>query len=176
MRLIGHILSLLLLPVCLTSIGCGTSNQSTVSSDLDPLLIVPKERVGLIQAGMTLAEIETLLGPSENPSFGSGKQRRAYPKLGLTLHLTSDGSKTLKSVHCGSDDPKEALVNNCKHSTIEEIGIGSSRDEVTNAYGPPSKIKTDWFGPTPEEGLYYESLGLRFLVTKGKIHGIIVFL
>ena len=68
------------------------------------------ERVGLIKAGMTLDEVEKIIGPSKDPTFGSGKQRREYPKLGLTIKLVSDGFKKVESVQCGSLDPNDNLV------------------------------------------------------------------
>jgi len=132
------------------------------------------ERVGLIKAGMTLDEVEKVMGPSKDPTFGSGKQRREYPKLGLTIKLVSDGSRKVESVQCGSLDPSDNLVKSSKHQTEEKLGIGSSRDKIIETYGHPSQIKKDWAGSTPEEALYYDSLGMRFFITSGKVHQIII--
>ena len=170
----GNVLSAILLLVCISYIGCSKSNQPSMSSDPNALLIVPKERVGQITPGMTLSEIEKVMGRSEDPTFGSGKQRRVYPKLGLTIKLVSDGSNKVESVQCGALDPNDVLVKSNNHLTAEKIGMGSSRDEIISAYGQPSQIKTDWVGTSPEEGLFYDSLGIRFFITSGKVHQIIV--
>lgn len=123
---------------------------------------------------MTLSQIENAMSPSQDPAFGSGEQRRVYRKLGLTVKLVSDGSKTVDSVQSGSLDPNDTLVKSNKYLTSKNIGMGSSRDEIISAYGPPSQIKEDWEGNTPDEGLYYDSLRIRFFVTTGKIHQITV--
>jgi len=91
------------------------------------------ERVGLIKAGMTLDEVEKIMGPSKDPTFGSGKQRREYPKLGLTIKLVSDGSKKVESVQCGSLDPNDNLVKSNKHQTKENLGVGSSLEKIIEA-------------------------------------------
>jgi hypothetical protein len=160
--------------ICFAIVGCGKNNQSSSHSDPNAFLIVPMERVGLIKAGMTLDEVEKVMGPSKDPTFGSGKQRREYPKLGLTIKLVSDGSRKVESVQCGSLDPNDNLVKSNKHQTEEKLGIGSSRDKVIETYGQPSRIKDDWAGTSPEEALYYDSLGIRFFITSGKVHQIIV--
>lgn len=156
--------------------GCGNGKQSSGGGDSTSTLILPGERVGQIKAGMTLSEVEKVMGTSQDPAFGSGKQRRVYPKLGLTLKLASDGSQQVESVQCGALDPFDPLVRSNKYKTSENIGMGSTREQLIGVYGQPSQIKNDWTSNTPEEGLYYDSLGMRFYISNNKIHQIIIFL
>lgn len=157
-------------------IGCGDSSSTVDASSKDDLFIIPKERVGLIRTGMTLDAIERALGPSQDPSFGNGTYRRSYPEIGLSLSLVSDGSNVVKNVECGSLETGDPLIDSCKHSTTEGIGMGSTREQIISVYGQPSSIKTDWMGGSPDEGLFYESIGIRFILTDGQVHSMMVFL
>jgi hypothetical protein len=100
----------------------------------DALVLRPGQGVGPVRFGMSPQEVEKLLGP---PSQKKYQWQWHYPQRGLTIFF---GPKGVKIITCYSSraitDPE---AHDFAGKTPEGIGIGSTENDIIQAYGPPKK-------------------------------------
>jgi RNA polymerase sigma factor (sigma-70 family) len=126
-------------------------------------LIVPLQRVGNLQPGMSAARVRVLLGA---PDRDAGTLLE-YRRFGLAVFLSSKGVAEIWGGNsAGYGGP---LVAAFKARTKEGIGMGSSRSEVVLAFGQPTSTERL---PLNEERLVYKPIGLSFALQNGTVHHI----
>ena len=149
--------------------GCSQqpSEGSAVTSLIHSnLLIQPNIAVGPVHVGMSVNEVMAALGEPERRTSNSLE----YPQLGLAV-MPGPDNKVLV-VMCGDvTGINGPFAMAFKGRTKEGIGMYSTRDEIVNAYGPPTADEKMRGGL---ESLQYEPLGMTCTLEAGKVHHMIV--
>ncbi len=125
-------------------------------------LIVPGRAVGPVQLGMRPAQVLRLLGPAVGAGPAQGAGRLAWPGRGLAVRLDPEGRV------------EAVFVESPQYRTAEGVGVGSSRDDVLAAFGPPSHAQED----RTTLILAYPALGISFGLRKdrgGRVELIVVY-
>lgn len=123
--------------------------------------IVPGMNVGPVKIGMTMAEVEKVLGKAD----ASGR----YPKLGMVLVYDASSNPQRVSQIMVLDAESETLPGVAGFSafagaTKEGIGMGSAGTEIVRAYGQPEgsdMVAAGW------EGLTYITRGMSVSLKDG---------
>jgi hypothetical protein len=145
--------------------GCGHDTEVGFVPN-PPMAIEPGISVGKVHAGMTLQQIQAELGPPERTTPNALE----YTKLGFAVMHGADG--LVQVVMCGDVIGNNGpLVKRFNGRTKEDIGLGSTREELLKAYGEPSR---DEKFPGARESIRYDQLAMTFSVENGKVHHMIV--
>jgi len=128
--------------------GCGKEQQSGTATQKpaevrtetqapgdENLIIKPLEGVGEVKFGMKRTEMEKILGPPERLN-------------GMTCEYLSKGTAVMGSrstavaviLFGDANSPQSPVVQACKYKTDKGIGMGSTYDEMVEAYGVPSSV------------------------------------
>jgi RNA polymerase sigma factor (sigma-70 family) len=169
-KLKAHVVTftILLLIGAGTAIGFykfGSGGKSLASVQEVPFLIVPGESVGTVKKGMSATEVESILG---KPEKRQGRMMVYDRKLGMSIGQSDFG---VAVVFCGDSMLRYPGVKAFKGRTKEGIGMGSSREEIIKAFGPPT-IATPW--NVGQEQLEYKAVGLKFVLESQKVINITV--
>lgn len=125
-------------------------------------LIVPGRAVGPVSLGMRLEQLVPHLGPPVGPVRPREGARIAWPARGLTVRLDREGRVDA------------VFVDSPEYRTAQGVGVGSSKDEVLAAFGPPSHGQED----RNTLILAYPSLGISFAIRKdrgGRVEVVMVY-
>ncbi|MHC4265320.1 MAG: hypothetical protein ACYSUK_05225 [Planctomycetota bacterium] len=112
--------------------------------------------------GMTEETMTEILGP---PKSTTGNVYY-YFDTGLTIATTRNGQ--VDQIICGSVNPQSPLVSVCNYKTRDNVGIGSTRQELIEAYGQPSSVVNNPLGENAVM-LEYENINARFTLVNDKI-------
>jgi hypothetical protein len=129
------------------------------------MVIVPNVSVGPIKAGMSEAEVVALLGQADT----NHQRTLEYWNLGVWVNFQEGRVHIVMCVDPSAEQSsfKKAFVGH----TQEGIAIGSSRAEILQAYGEPSKTETSEATPGVEI-LRYHKQGLFLSLRGGKLKAI----
>jgi hypothetical protein len=150
----GHFIAwttVLAMVAILLATGCSKPKEFK-PSPLD--VVVPNLSVGKVRKGMTRPEVEDTIGKPKK------KDKATSYYKGMWVRFNTNG--VLFNVKC---------AKGFEGHTQEGIGIGSTHDEVTNAYGKPDGDKLYEHG---DEDLWFSSLNINFWVQRGKVTSFIV--
>ena len=141
--------------------GLGPSQEpEDVNEEL--FIIQPGVGMGDLLFGADEAKIEETLGP---PDFMEGEELYQYTGL-----VVSAREEKVYAFHCGdigkSDSP---YVTGCIVRTAEGIRMGSTEQDVINAYGEPA-AKRNVRLLQGAERWHYRSTGTVFSLYDGKVH------
>jgi outer membrane protein assembly factor BamE (lipoprotein component of BamABCDE complex) len=117
-------------------------------------VVAPNVSVGKVRKGMTRQEVEDAIGKP-----GKKDSATSYYK-GMWVLFNTNG--VIFNIKC---------VKGFAGHTQESIGIGSTRDEVIQAYGKPDEEKPYDHG---DVNLWYSALNTTFWVQRGKVTSFIV--
>jgi hypothetical protein len=167
----AHMLALLSLSFLFA--GCRHDPYSHLYADLsqaeyqETLLIEPGKAVGKVRGNMTIEEVIAELG---RPDRRYNETTLQYLRFGFSVVADREG--LTRVVLCGDpSDKSSALIKLFSGRTKEGIGMGSSRDDLIAAYGPPSAVEP-W--GEDEEQIVYSSMGIGFILADDKVHHITV--
>ena len=160
--------------------GGGCSKKSKLASNLSSIATVslpiePGSAVGDVHKGMTLEEVTAKLGEPDQRATPYVFQ---YNQLGIAVMASMDG--IVRTVMCESNDGKFGGRKSKTFAgrTKEGIGIGSSRSDITRAYGESKDAAPK---PLPgrqplagQEVLVYKSLGLTFTLMDNKVCNLMI--
>jgi len=123
------------------------------------MIIEPGVGIGKVTFGMKSKEVQNILGKPDS----EGTDSLAYDKLGLSIYIFKGW---VKGVTCRgiSGDPD---VKPCTARTSKDIGIGSTRDQIIEAYGEPTSDERNI--------LKYESIGATFMVSEDGVTETMLF-
>jgi RNA polymerase sigma factor (sigma-70 family) len=144
-----------------------TNTANIVATDDTPL-ITPHVSVGKVKAGMTEDEVIVALG---QPDRQQGEVLIYDSRFGFSVVCSRQ--KIVGAVFCGdaSGRPNSPIVKAFTARTREGIGMGSSKEALIKAFGPPTSRKPWSAG---QEQLEYTPLGLTFTLQQDKVIHIIV--
>lgn len=134
------------------------------------LTIVPGDGIGAVKFGMSREQIVAILG---EPEFTLHKVYLCYPSKGLQLVLVGREPDKLGMIIANPSDAASLTRNDFRGRTDKGIRMGSSKQEVRDAYGEPD-------APLPrDEGMHadvfrYEKLGMMFGFTDSKVQQIVL--
>jgi hypothetical protein len=112
--------------------------------------------------GMTEERMTEILGP---PKSTTGNVYY-YFDTGLTIGTRRNGQ--IDRIICGSVNPQSPLVSVCSYKTKDNIGIGSTRQELVEAYGQPSSEVNNPLGENAVM-IEYENIMARFTLVNDTI-------
>ena len=146
--------------------GCSDGNEHAGAGTNPPLQIEPNVAVGPIRAGMRLQDVIARLGQPERRTANALE----YTHLGFAVMPNADG--VVQVVMCGDvTGINGPLVKAFTGRTKEGIGLGSTREDLLRAYGPPSSSEKLRGGT---ESVRYDSLGITFTLEGDKVYHMIV--
>jgi len=123
-------------------------------------VIEPLVGIGKVRFGMTVEQMNKILGP---PQEAKGPLHE-YRDAGFAIFAMNDA---VTMIACGdrrrADSP---LVKGCRCRTKKGIGMGSSKEDVVKAYGEPSSTKQM---PGGAVTLRYNQLYSEFLLRDDKV-------
>ncbi len=139
---------------CLVLILAGCSKKKN-----EPLVIEPSVGIGKVTFGMPSREVHRVLGKPDRDT----ENFISYDGLGLSIYIFKG---LVKGITCRgvSGDPD---VKPCKARTPKGIGIGSTREQIIEAYGEPTSDERNI--------LKYESLGATFMVSEDGVTDTMLF-
>jgi RNA polymerase sigma factor (sigma-70 family) len=128
------------------------------------VLIVPRLGVGKVRSGMNDRQVIAELGEPDRKT-GTGRILH-YTRLGMTV-VFNPNTGTVQAVFAGDDNGAGGpMTRFFRGRTREGIGMGSSREDILRAFGPPSEVQQTQAG---REWLRYPSLGLNLALQGGKM-------
>jgi outer membrane lipoprotein-sorting protein len=137
------------------------------TQEAEKLVLKAGVGVGELKFGDDAARITEFLGKPETVTSEVGW---GYPSKGLWL--TVSPKQGLILIMAGSKKAFPVFnVNDFPGKLENGLGIGSSREEIEKAYGPPERI--DSVG-NDKQTLYYDKMYLWFMVESGKVTQIYV--
>ena len=145
---------LALFALALSSILLGCRKKSE-----EPMTIEPGVGIGKVTFGMPSKEVREILGKPDS----EGTDSLAYDKLGLSIYILKGLVKEVTCIGL-SGDPD---VKPCIARTSKDIGIGSTRDQIIEAYGEPTSDERNI--------LKYESIGATFMVSEDGVTETMLF-
>jgi hypothetical protein len=160
----------LLLSVVLT--GCTKKGQDKQAQEEPPaaaLTIEPLVGIGPVRFGASREEIARSFGPPDRQATETDLNYVA--SKGLAFEMSPQGG--LEKIKCWSDRmpvPPRFPVATFAGTTKEGIGMGTARERIVAAYGPPDK--TDARGDI--ENLSYNKLCAKFTLWQGAVTSIIL--
>jgi hypothetical protein len=133
------------------------------------LTIVPGIGIGEVKFGMSREQIVAILG---EPEFTMYDEYLCYASKGLQLVLKGPGPGTLGMIIANPGDAISLTRNEFPGQTNKGIRMGSSKEQVRDAYGEPDP-------PLPSDKkdhpvARYSKLGLMFGFADGKVQQISV--
>jgi hypothetical protein len=112
--------------------------------------------------GMTEESMTEILGP---PKTTTGNVYY-YFDTGLTI-VTSKADQ-VDQIICGSLNPQSPLVSSCPYRTRQDLGIGSTSQDLTGAYGQPSLVVKSPFGSNAQN-IEYKDINACFTLVEDKV-------
>lgn len=143
-------------------------------------MVHPGQSVGDIKLGMTLAQVQQVVGESRVKKQLPDGYTYAYPSAGLSLFASPTGNPLLARVQritCGSGLSDNSIwLRNFWGQTREGIGIGATPADVIKTYGPPEAGPTlQNYNPRTDDGdLHYRARGIIFSFQQGKLVRMVV--
>lgn len=124
------------------------------------LVIIPGQGVGELRFGMSQIEMEKILGKPER-TMGNANE---YLIKGMAV-LGSKYSAVGAILFGDMNNPESPLVKACKFKTDKGIGMGSTLDDLHEAYKDPSSVKPMGKGKM----VSYKQLGATFTLQNDKV-------
>lgn len=129
----------------------------------EDLLIRPTIGVGKIKIGMTVKQMENILGKPDIAATGI-----SYMYRDLGIEIVAKDSVTINAIVCGNPSGRtmaivKAQEKACKFKTIEGIGIGSTEEQVIKAFGQPTNRSNNKLG--------YKNKRMSIHLSNGKVIG-----
>ena len=133
-------------------------------------MVVPGQRIGQWTMAMTIEDLLKLNGPKRAVGAPEGETE-------IPLRNLRDSTREiwahrwdhlrLRPVTFGRDDQKVRglTTSDASFKTAQGIGIGSTRQEMVAAYGPPTAITE---ANDRQTHVIYDSLGISFRVSKAQ--------
>ena len=150
----------------LTALPTADINDPNSSIDvLESTLVTAPESIIIVDGlgfGMTKAQMLGTLGPPKSTTANI----HYYFDTGLTIITSKEG--LFAEFICGSVNPESALVKNCIYKTSSNIGIGSTKQQLTEAYGRPTSESNN---PLSQDttAIEYENIDARFTLADDKV-------
>ena len=116
----------------------------------EPMIIEPTVGIGRATFGMTSKEVREIFGEPDLEMRDS----LTYDGFGLSIYIFRGFVKGITCIGV-SGDPD---VKPCTARTSKGIGIGSTREQIIEAYGEPTSDERNI--------LKYESIGATFMVSE----------
>jgi len=140
------------------------SPETQAEESGNDLLIQPGIGVGKVTFGMTVAEMKDILGKPDVEATGI-----SYLYSSLGIEIIAIDKATIDRIYCGNPENEKApritvLEQACKFKTAEGIGIGSTEDQIIEAYGEPTARR--------DNRLMYRDKRMSFTVVEDKVIGI----
>lgn len=131
--------------------------------------IVPGQRIGPWTIEMTIGDLNRINGPKQaigtrpgETEFLPGQQDLVKP---LWVHRWDHVGLRVLTVERGDQQVVGLTIFDAGYKTAAGIGIGSTREQVIAAFGPPTAV-TD---PNPnQQHLVYDKLGVTFRVWRNR--------
>lgn len=140
-------------------ISIDTNESSNAVSDTN-LVIIPGQGVGELRFGMSQIEMEKILGKPER-IIGM-----AYEYISKGMAVLGGKDSAVGAIMFGDiNNPSSPLVKACKFKTDKCIGMGSTLDDLHEAYGKPSSEKPMGKGKM----VSYKQLGATFTLQNDKV-------
>jgi hypothetical protein len=126
-------------------------------------IIEPLSEIGGFKFGSGVEKMNEIFG---EPKSITG-YAYMYPDSGIVFIIKSDS--TIDAVFCGNmTDSNSVMIKNCRYRTTEDIGMGSSREDVISAYGQPSSLRKHPDG-SETVTLEYRDINSRFTIKDNKV-------
>jgi hypothetical protein len=145
--------------------GCLGATQPTTRGDI----IRPGEGVGPITLGMTEAELDDAIGKPATAPWDHPATVREYAAKGMTILMSKAEPRTVAAILGGRG---EGVLNTIMAApfpwrTAESLGMGSTVDDLTAAYGKPESDRSD--ANTNWRLMIYSQLGIQFGLRDGQV-------
>lgn len=125
----------------------------------EPMVIEPTVGIGKVKFGMTAKEVQSVLGkPDDIDDTGI-----VYWRLGLSIYIFKG---TVNSITCIGVSGMPGFKP-CTARTSKGIGIGSTREQIIEAYGKPT---SDY-----RNVIKYEAIGATFMVSEDGVTETMLF-
>jgi hypothetical protein len=128
-------------------LGASPATRSATRRDT----IRPGEGVGPIVLGMSEAELEDTMGKPATVPWNDSLTVRQYPAKSVSVLLSKQEPRTVAAILAGRPDGvvSTMLMGPLPWRTEEGLGMGSTADDITAAYGAPDNDqrldgKEDW--------------------------------
>jgi len=150
----------------LTALPTADTNDPNSTTGVSKLITVgaPESVITIdgLSFGMTKAQMIGTLGPPKS----STANMHYYFDKGLTTITSKKG--LVAEFICGSINPNSPLVKNCIYKTSSHIGIGSTKQEIIQAYGRPYS-ESNYPLSQDTETIEYENINARFTLAGDKV-------
>lgn len=149
-------------PIDLQDAGTKSTDTTQCSGDVSDasLVIIPGQGVGELRFGMSQSQVEEILGKPERTMAGTNE----YLSKGMAV-LPSKASAVGAIMFGDMNNPDSPLGKACKYRTDKDIGMGSTLDDLVEAYGAPSSVK-----PMGQAKMVsYQLLGATFTLQNDKV-------
>ncbi|MBX3438975.1 MAG: hypothetical protein KF861_15900 [Planctomycetaceae bacterium] len=160
------------IPPGFTVVGLSADQLKSGSSEeeVSKLTIVPGDGIGPVKFGMSREQIVALLG---DPEFTLHESYLCYPSKGLQLVLAGREPDMLGMIIVNPSDAASLTRNDFHGRTDKGIRMGSSKQEVRDAYGEPDAPLPSDRGSRADV-FRYEKLGVMFVFLDSKVQQIIL--
>jgi len=134
-------------------------------------LVAPLVGIGDVRFGMSKDEVIKHLGRpnKEYPAAETTKLDYVAARgLGLTIHA----ERGLQIIQCWSDSGPQKFpfpVTTFAGRTEEGIGIGATREQIIDAYGPPDRTSRSSDQQEAFENLYYDKPRIKLTLWQEKL-------
>jgi hypothetical protein len=118
----------------------------------------PKVGLGPVRFGMSVAQVEALLGSPDQ----ADEMTHEYFSRGYSLDFEE---KKLSGIRCYGQPVSEWVVRDFAGRTTEGARLGNLQEEIERIYGPPDSV--DVFDG--ETMMFYDERGLEFTLIQGKV-------
>ncbi len=151
-----------LIVLCLAVLpGCGKKAGEEESPD--KLVLEPSVGIGPVKFGMSKAEIIEHFGQPDKIIEGPLTKINYVSSQGLIFNV--DAKLGLQEIGCWSEGMLPSGVSTFAGSTTDGIGMGSSQEDITAAYGQPDRTSTNTAGGF--QIIHYDTLGTKFWIKGG---------
>lgn len=130
------------------------------------LVLKPGRGVGAVKFGMSREEIIAVMGEPEIVMHGI---YLSYPSVGLQFILAGRKPNRLGNIIVNPSDAANLKRHDFPGQTEKGIKIGSTREEVIDAYGEPDPPRDDVPRHPVIQMLHYSSLYVTFNLLDGKV-------
>lgn len=124
-------------------------------------LIVPGRSVGPIHIGMSLMELESQVGPAEETGMGAAWE---YLSSGYAVLIDTE-THVVTAILAGGGNEEVRLDKRFHARTAEGIGMGSTRPQLLEAFGEPSRERLQ----DESLSLEYHHLGIWLTLNHGEV-------
>jgi len=160
------LLSLLMVSL-LTLVGCGKKVDEDESRD--ELIIEALVGIGPVRFGMSKGKIIEHFGQPDKV-MTKGTKLNYVSSRGLSF--TVDAELGVQEISCWSEGMLPSHITTFAGRTKEGVGIGSTREQITAAYGQPDRTSTGSKGII--QNLHYDKLSAKFSLKEDKLISMIL--